>query len=67
MIKARGFRYDEDSEAWVSKTQKYKLVISPEIFDSSKRLKNYKATEWNDNWVQLQEIKEEPITSDLPF
>lgn len=67
LLKARGFRYDADSQAWISKSQKYQLVISPEIFDSNKRLKNYKATEWDDNWVQLVEIKEEPTASDLPF
>lgn len=67
LLKARGFSYDSDGQRWISKNKIYQLLVSSDIFDSNRRLKNYKSTEWNDEWVRLLEFKEAAPVNDLPF
>jgi hypothetical protein len=67
LLKARSFHYDNECQKWISNNKKYQLNISSEIFDTNKRLKNYKPTEWNDDWVTLKKIEEDPQAADLPF
>lgn len=63
---------------WLNNTQKrteYLLRIRNSIFDEDKKLKVYTVEEWDDAWIQLEEIEEEPDfndellsgSDDLPF
>ena len=42
------------------------LTISKKIFDDDDKLKYFKATDWEDNFVKL-EYYNQPIDDELPF
>jgi hypothetical protein len=58
------FRYEWEK---MSNNTKYLIKISPDIFDDENKLKFYKRTDWNDNYVILETISYSLEKDDLPF
>lgn len=76
LLDARGFKEVEadlfDKDDFVSEwaktanRKKYTLQIADSLFDDDKKLKFIKRTDWQDEYVKLNET-EEPQDDDLPF
>jgi hypothetical protein len=70
LLNARGFKrvlsFTDDYWEKVVNRKKYTLNVSPSLFDSDKKLKYIKKTEWDDSFVELK-IEQETKDDDLPF
>lgn len=76
LLEARGFREIEadlfDNDDYVSEwiktanRKKHTLHVADSLFDDDKKLKFIKRTDWQDEFVKLNET-EEPQDDDLPF
>lgn len=72
LLKARSFKYDVSSKTWRrdKDTEVLSLSFDESLFDSNGKLRNIKASEWNDDLFHVEVSRKEPIDPDpveLPF
>ena len=71
LLVARNYKRVEKTMVWVSaqKSEKLILTLSDKLFDGNNKLKNMKASEWKDEYCQLQREPIQQVDEDenLPF
>jgi hypothetical protein len=76
LLSARGYSFNEDYPPWETphyytwfrkeNKKEFTLKVSSSIFDSEKKLKYIKRSDWNESLL-IFSMEEEPLTDDLPF